>query len=79
MTKLDRLRGAAGKAAVESSKPQFRWPERERLHYLCTSQTVLALLDAVEALRITRGQWIHSANADRCLSALAALDKEDGE
>ena len=31
-----------------------------------------------EALRITRGQWIHSANADRCLSALAALEQEDG-
>ena len=24
----------------------------------------------VEALSITRGQWIHSVNADKCLSAL---------
>ena len=30
---------------------------------------------AVEALTITRGQWIHSVNAEQCLSALREIEE----
>jgi hypothetical protein len=33
------------------------------------------LLPCVEALERTRGQWIHSVNADKCLAALTSLDE----
>jgi hypothetical protein len=36
-----------------------------------TARLLAAAPDLLEALEACRGQWIHSVNAERCLSAIA--------
>lgn len=40
------------------------------------ARLIAAAPDLLEALRLTRGQWIHSVNAEVCL---AAIEKATGE
>lgn len=85
-TKYDRLREAALEAIDEPGEP---YDARGRFADLCTPQTILALLDCVEALRGV-ATAIDECGAvyddDDCTriahevpAKLAALDKEQGD
>lgn len=48
----------------------------ERATVICN--LLAAAPDLLAALTITRGQWIHSVNADLCLAALAKAEGRQG-
>lgn len=56
------------------------WNERTKEHMeevriMCVPPpTMEALLACAEALVVTRGQWIHSVNAQQCLAAIEKLE-----
>ena len=53
--------------ATHPCAARFHTGEEEREHAVAKA--------AVGALTITRGQWIHSVNAEQCLSALREIEE----
>lgn len=46
------------------------WEEED-----ANSRLIVAAPDLLAALVISRGQWIHSVNAEQCLAAIAKAEK----